>query len=585
MKRSKIRCNKIKFLGVLGISCFCYLAFISPHESIEAAKSTATHIGTFEGVTMFTTSSRNGINPGLFIEVMDEDGNLMQYESEEGVITIPNTKEGAYVTQAKLLGKTKYVDEDTGEILEEWEEGRNLRLESSENPVLKAKNKFNADDLIYVSTRYEGNTYFETDGTTLDITMTGAEWARTIFNFDYESGKRYNLSFIPIFNEGEEDGNWCVDFNGDMGNRTYLKHGELFSVDFTPTGENIIQLCRLGRSRCLFTNFIISEVGMKGEPYQSNTIALDKDVTLRGVGDIRDELNLITGEVTNKLGYTEHLLQDLFNFSNGFGRGVSYNASTDRWVGMHNGINHAYFKTMLPLNFSTTNNENSDVSIYKTNSDWFSFAVKSSELISKGYEATADGLVDYAMNEKMICVYKLLTESAKAVRLTSDYFFKPIYKDSVQVTGTITPLVGSITVPTTPVSFVLNPNQEAGQQFIAPEFSVSNDTTAPIRLTLNSFEQTTTVLNDVLPDKYDNWEGLNKKESKDIALALVPKVSDGWVSLTEGHRYVVESSNGDLGVVKAKSSVDFTFSALHGQAFEEVLNPSYRLGFTFEFMN
>lgn len=105
------------------------------NTTVEASKGVS-HIGTFNGSTTFTTSSSNGINPGLFIEVMDDYGNLTQYESEDGVITIPNTKEGAYITQAKLLGKTKYMDQNTGEVLDDWEESRNLKLESSKMPVL-----------------------------------------------------------------------------------------------------------------------------------------------------------------------------------------------------------------------------------------------------------------------------------------------------------------------------------------------------------------------------------------------------------------------------------------------------------------
>ena len=194
---------------------------------------------------------------------------------------------------------------DTNELLDEWEDGRNLELASVENPTLTIKNKFNADDLTYVSTRYEGNTFFETNGTTLEITMNGGSWARTIFNFDYEIGKKYNLSFIPIFNEGDEDGNWCVDFNGDMGNRTYFKHGELFSIDFTPTGENLIQLCRLAKNQCLFTNFVISEVGMKDIPYKNAIITTDEEITLRGIGEVRDELDLIKGELTQSLNQSE----------------------------------------------------------------------------------------------------------------------------------------------------------------------------------------------------------------------------------------------------------------------------------------
>lgn len=85
-------------IGVL-VSVVCLTIHTTDSEAgmLTAGK---THIGTFEGSTTFTTSSSNGIHPGLFLEVRDADGELKQYTSEDGVIIVPNTKEGAYVTKA-----------------------------------------------------------------------------------------------------------------------------------------------------------------------------------------------------------------------------------------------------------------------------------------------------------------------------------------------------------------------------------------------------------------------------------------------------------------------------------------------------
>lgn len=70
---------------------------------------------------------------------------------------------------------------------------------------------------------------------------------------------------------------------------------------------------------------------------------------------------------------------------------------------------------------------------------------------------------------------------------------------------------------------------------------MTNETLAPLQIELKSFEQTSDVLNDVLPEAHESWEGLNKKESKDIALALVPTPSDGWLSLNESPCYKVSA--------------------------------------------
>ena len=38
------------------------------------------------------------------------------------------------------------------------------------------------------------------------------------------------------------------------------------------------------------------------EPYKSNTLTCNEEVTLRGIGDVKDELNLVTGELTQRIG-------------------------------------------------------------------------------------------------------------------------------------------------------------------------------------------------------------------------------------------------------------------------------------------
>ena len=564
MKKENIKFNKLKLLGVLGISCLGYLAFISPHESVEAMKSVATHIGTFEGSTTFTTSSSNGINPGLFIEVMDEDGNLTQYESEEGVIAIPDTKEGAYVTQAKLLGKTKYVDEDTGEVLDQFEEGRNLRLESAQMPVLSTcgKNLFNRNGKLFDGWLHNGGIFVEV--------IDGGLWTTDfieIKNESYISFSGINSDFISF-----------AFFDGDY-NMVGSRIDNVYTVQIPMNAKYI----RITFNKSDTDTFQI-EYGNKStsyEPHKTNILTVNEDVTLRGVGDVKDELDLMTGKYVQRIGKTT-ITGDLIPTVTSWERN---NNSETMCFESFGGIIPFQWNQIISADWPITWEEfNPSLTheYFNPHGGHGIFRIKRSRLETED----ANGFKKW-LNENPITIYHPVigSESIKTVALNSNYFFKPINKDSIQVTGTITPLVGSITVPTTPVSFVLNPNEEVGQQFIAPEFSVTNETTAPIRLTLNNFEQTTNVLTDVLPDKYNRWEGLNKKESKNIALALVPKAGDGWLSLNEEPRYVADTLNNDLGVIKAKSSVDFTFSALHGQAFEEVLNPSYRLGFVFEFMS
>ena len=159
----------------------------------------------------------------------------------------------------------------------------------------------------------------------------------------------------------------------------------------------------------------------------------------------------------------------------------------------------------------------------------------------------------------------------------------PITEDEIDLTikGTIETTILSLTIPSNSMSFILNPNEEVGKQFVASDFELINGSQTPLTLEIKTFEQVTDVLNDVEPTKYSDWNGLNKTESKDIALALVPKTGDGWLSLNEGDRWVADLGNPQIGTMKGNSTVSFGFEAKHGLAFSEALMPQYRLTFVF----
>ena len=527
----------------------CLLGVLNPltREPVEATSlGGPSHIGTFEGGTTFTTSSSNGINPGLYLEVMDEYGNYHEYTSEDGVITIPDTQEGAYVTQAKLLGKTKYRDQDTGELLDQWEDGRNLTLESVQMPVLTTQGKnFFYGDLNKILKKVEGGW------------TTSNSWGATsdYLTIQLEPNTKWTFSFF-----GENTGTASAVINGvryQQGYHTYF--------NFTTDDTGIINL-KIGAEgysnigQALITGVQIEKgevVPTSYEPYKSNILSTSEDVVLRGIGEVKDELNLLTGEVTGRIGeivldgsddekWTYNRDYNVFVFE-----GLKY---TNNYLSTHilNKItwNGTERFALIPSNYGITSN-------------------------SEGRE--------YLSNHPITLQYKLESESVKTVVLNSTYHFKPVDTREILVEGSILPLICSVTTPTTPLSFVLNPNAEEGQRFIAPEFTIRNQTPSAVSVELKQFTQTSNVLNDVLPTKYENWNHLNKNESKDIALALVPLASDGWESLLEGPRYVKDNSNYRLGTIKAESSVDFTFEALHGRAFTEALDPQYRLVLVFDF--
>ena len=537
------------------------------------------HLGTFEGSTTFTTSSSNGINPGLYLEVMDEYGNYHEYTSEEGVITVPHTQEGAYVTQAKLLGKTKYRDQDTGELLDQWEDGRKLILESVENPGLETVGKNLISELPEFAAN--GITISKTDNPN-EVVVNGVATDTADYYIADVRDKNVNIFNIPYGDSLTLSNNLnqkCY-FGGDKNGITEWSSPSLTKKMGYTNFRGFIRFEK-GDS---FNNEIMSVQIEKGEvvtpykPYQSNLLTVNEEVELRGIGEVRDTLDLITGEVTERIGKV------IFDGSDDEDWKIGNNNSNDISSLFYIKVNNAVGGegSFVTNDFKVINGftpeHGTDGLFIDSHSD-LDVRISNSKLSN----ISVAGFKEYLNKNPLTVCYKIKQESIKTVTLNSTYYFKPVNTRAVYVDGTVVPLVCSVTVPTQPLSFVLNPNEEPGKQFIAPEFTIENNNPASLSVSLKEFKQVTTVFNDVLPSQHADWSQLDQEQSKDLALALVPKVSDGWKQLKEGPRYVVDSTNDEIGEIKPKSSVDFTFSASHGPAFTQALSPRYRLVFVFDF--
>ena len=156
-------------------------------------------------------------------------------------------------------------------------------------------------------------------------------------------------------------------------------------------------------------------------------------------------------------------------------------------------------------------------------------------------------------------------------------------RGDIQINGNIETLIADVTIPSVSPDLVIDPNLPQGS--VSPEFIIENQSTSPIKLDLKTFEQTTNTFNDVLPDKYSSWEGLNKKESKDLALGLIAKEGEGWQRLTTPTSYVAGHTEHEIGVMKPTSTISFEFDVHHGRAFSEAKTVQYRMVFVFDLLN
>ena len=95
-------------------------------------------------------------------------------------------------------------------------------------------------------------------------------------------------------------GSYSADYGGVL---TGTKNGRCY-LSFTAT-QNAVYL--QGRVECSYSNIMLIESSESNtsdipyEPYKSNILTVNEDVELRGIGEVKDELNCLTGEWTQRV--------------------------------------------------------------------------------------------------------------------------------------------------------------------------------------------------------------------------------------------------------------------------------------------
>lgn len=202
-----------------------------------------------------------------------------------------NVLDGAFES-CVLKGHTKYRDIDTGEILENFEESRNLELITVRMPILKAVGK-NLFDGNLISGYYE-------DGTLSKIIGDNANLYKTIklnlkkgtYTFSFEESVR----FIRQLKDGVYGA-----LGGDFTKfTTTLQTDGIYVLSFRKTDNTDFDLTQIQVEE--------GSVATSYEPYKTSILSCNEDVVLRGIGDVQDTLDCLTGEVTERIG--ENVLDD-----------------------------------------------------------------------------------------------------------------------------------------------------------------------------------------------------------------------------------------------------------------------------------
>lgn len=394
-----------------------------------------------------------------------------------------NVLDGAFEL-CVLKGHTKYRDIDTGEILENFEESRNLELITVRMPILSTvgKNLFDVNAFAKKCGGTVSDNEYDSTGNVTD----------SIYDIFIPKGStiRYTVTQIPTSGVPSSSAFAFIKEDGSLFHRA-LNNLSTYTIT---AEENFIGIKIVNYSNgWKFKDLQIEEgsVATSYEPYKSSILSCNEEVELRGIGDVRDTLNLLTGELTQRIG--EVVLDGSENW-------IYEPTYTNENVYGCYILLHQLSQPPKPYNFSFANNVFPNI----TNSSYRSegFATNPGTLslrIAKDKLESADlsGFKKYLQNHPVTLQYPLATESIKTVGL-SGYPFS--YENGHVILSS-----GSTEPSLTPTVTYKVPVSRVGQ--------IASNTKSNLRQTIKLDQLEVLVYQSLINTEYENLLVQNSAES------------------------------------------------------------------------
>lgn len=248
---------------------------------------------------------------------------------DNGVNLHENVLDGAYES-CVLKGKTKYIDNDTQEILDTFQDGRNLSLIDVKSPILSnvGKNLFDEQRHSNPDNFFVYSAYWS-----IPIRLKGNTEYRFSYTFNNVLDKQVVMRFATCKWTSTDHSSYPYSL-GQVLNRNITSNlmGKTDSMSFVTPADGLVYLhyynTELTNSPSSFNlaswyTHILKDIQLEEsststqcEPYKSNTTTFDqkdnKTIVLRSLPNgVCDTLNLNTGEYVQRI--EEHVLDGTTN--------------------------------------------------------------------------------------------------------------------------------------------------------------------------------------------------------------------------------------------------------------------------------
>lgn len=312
------------------------------------------------------------------------------------IITATNTLEKP-IKSATLKGSTKYRDIDTGEVLDAFEDGRNLELVSVKTPVLMTtgKNLYNG---------YEKGGLNTSTGL-VDTTKPN----ECSVNFIYIRGQKRLKTNLPAR---------CIvlfyDINKEFVDTGWHEYSGSYPTINIPSGYDLHYMRIRIRPGEITEDFKKKDVMVVREnddivpyePYKSNILTVNEEVDLRGIEDTKDTLDCSIGELIQRV--KKIVLNDSLNW---ILNDPELENTVDFYVRVEDKKSLKYETTIPKVSWRT---DSFGVVIDTYHHKNLAIRVEKSRLSS----STVEGFKEYIKQNPITILYELATESTKTVDLS-----------------------------------------------------------------------------------------------------------------------------------------------------------------------
>ena len=163
------------------------------------------------------------------------------------------------------------------------------------------------------------------------------------------------------------------------------------------------------------TNIQLEEgtVATSYEPFKSNILSCNEEVTLRGIGDVQDTLNCLTGEVTERIGEVVLDGSENWFFNNSVNNLAVFYTNTLKNTYKENGKINVDSLLEAPIKFQFWLNEKNIYSYYSKNGGSIFYLMLPYDVFS-----TISNVKKWLQENPIVVQYQLATESVKTVDLT-----------------------------------------------------------------------------------------------------------------------------------------------------------------------